>query len=394
MESEAKPQRGLEQRAPVKYEAKKQEEAAMKFRLLKEDTNSKARLGEVETAHGVFETPIFMPVGTRGSVKAVMHRDLDDIGTPIILGNTYHLMLRPGVDIIRKAGGLHKFINWPHSILTDSGGFQVFSLSSLNKVTDEGVHFRSHIDGRKCFLGPSESMSIQKGLGSDIVMVFDECSSYPCSYEDARSAWDRTLRWGKECRNYELMEHQNLFGIVQGGIYEDLRIESACELGKLNFDGYAIGGLSVGEPVVEMYNTIDIVEPHLPKDKPRYLMGVGTPRNIIEAVMRGIDMFDCVMPTRNARNGTAFTWGGKVNIKAGRYAEDFSCLDPELDCYTSNFSKAYIRHLLNVDEIAGLTLVTIQNVAFYLDFISKLRQALRENTLDNLYRRICAVYPN
>jgi queuine tRNA-ribosyltransferase len=366
----------------------------MKFNLIKKDTFSKARLGAVVLKHGTVETPVFMPVGTRGSVKAITHQHLKDINANIILGNTYHLMLRPGMDIIEKAGGLHKFISWDRAILTDSGGFQVFSLGNLNKITDDGVFFRSHIDGKKYFLGPRESMGIQKILGSDIVMAFDECSPYPCSRQDAEKGWKKTLDWAQKCRNYELQKHQNLFGIVQGSVYEDLRVESAQELVKLGFEGYAIGGLSVGEPVDEMYKTLDWVIPHLPEDKPRYLMGVGTPRNIIEAVMRGIDMFDCVMPTRNARNGTAFTWQGKVNIKAGRYSEDFSPLDPELDCYTSQFSKAYIRHLLNVDEITGLTLVTIQNLAFYLDFMSKLRQAIKNNSVNDLYQRICAVYTN
>lgn len=358
------------------------------------DKYSKARCGHIVTEHGNIETPIFMPVGTRAAVKTLTNQQLLDINAQIILGNTYHLMLRPAMDVISKAGGLHRFMNWSRPILTDSGGFQVFSLTALNKITEKGVHFQSHIDGSKHFLGPIESMEIQKTLGSDIVMAFDECSPYPCEEKAVESAMHRTHRWAKICRDFELQDHQNLFGIVQGGGYRDLRIESAETLGKMGFEGYAIGGLSVGEPPELMYEMIDAIEPILPKDKPRYLMGVGTPRNIIEAVMRGIDMFDCVMPTRNARNGTAFTWSGKVNIKAARYAEDFSPLDPETNCYTSQFSKAYIRHLINVDEITGLTLVTIQNLAFYLDLMEKIRQSIKNDTLQQLYRRICEVYPN
>lgn len=368
--------------------------AHLKFTLIKTDSGSKARLGRMETAHGVVETPIFMPVGTRGVVKTLTNQQLLDIDAQIILGNTYHLMLRPGMDVIAKAGGLHKFMNWDRPILTDSGGFQVFSLSSLNKITEDGVHFQSHIDGSKCFLGPKESMEIQKTLGSDIVMTFDECAPYPCERIQLEKAMDRTHRWAEICRHYPLQPHQNLFGIVQGGIHEDLRQQSARSLVTMDFDGYAIGGLSVGEPAELMNAAIEHTEPLLPKDKPRYLMGVGTPRNLIEGVMRGIDMFDCVMPTRNARNGTAFTWSGKVQIKAGRYAEDFTQLDPELDCYTSQFTKAYLRHLINVDEITGLTLITLQNLAFYLDLMRKIRQAIEQDTLNELYARICAVYPN
>lgn len=366
----------------------------LKYQLHKVASGSQARLGEIHTAHGVIDTPTFMPVGTRAAVKTLTQQQLLDIDARIILGNTYHLMLRPGVKIIEKAGGLHRFMNWNRPILTDSGGFQVFSLSNLNKISEKGVEFQSHIDGSKHFLGPIESMHIQKVLGSDIVMAFDECSPYPCERQEVESALERTHRWAKVCRDYDLQDHQNLFGIVQGGVHADLRKQSAVGLASLDFDGYAIGGLSVGEPAQFMYDAIDSTIPHLPHEKPRYLMGVGTPRNMIEAVMRGVDMFDCVMPTRNARNGTAFTWSGKINIKAGRYAEDFDPLDPETECYTSNFSKAYIRHLINVDEITGLTLVTIQNLAFYLDFMRKIRQAIQSDTLHELYSRVCEIYPN
>lgn len=367
--------------------------SSLKFQILKSDPHSSARSGLIETAHGNIETPIFMPVGTRGAVKTVTNQQLFDVGAQIILGNTYHLMLRPGMEVMRNAGGLHKFMNWPRPILTDSGGFQVFSLSDLNKITEQGVQFQSHIDGSRHFLGPIESMDIQKTIGSDIVMAFDECSPYPCERAMLEEALARTHRWAKICRNFELQPHQNLFGIVQGGMHADLRRQSAKDLVSLNFEGYAIGGLSVGEPVELMNAMLEEVEPLLPKEKPRYLMGVGTPRNIVEAVMRGIDMFDCVMPTRNARNGTAFTWSGRVNIKAGRYANDFTPLDPQLNCYTSQFSKAYVRHLLNVDEITGLTLVTIQNLAFYLDFMQQLRQAILQDTLQEFYVRICGIYP-
>ncbi len=363
----------------------------MPFQLLKQ--HGKARLGLIETRHGDIETPVFMPVGTRGAVKTLTNRQLDEIGVPVILGNTYHLLLRPGMDIMEKAGGLHAFMNWQKPILTDSGGFQVFSLANLNKITDKGVKFQSHIDGKSYFIGPDESMRIQKTLGSDIVMAFDQCAPYPCNIEDVEAALKRTTEWGRICRDYPLSDHQSLFGIVQGGMHPNLRERSAKELVALNFDGYAIGGLSVGEPAEMMYEMIDETEPFLPTDKPRYLMGVGTPSNIVQAVKRGIDMFDCVMPTRNARNGTAFTWKGKIHIKAGRYSDDFSPLDPELDCYTSQFSKAYLRHLINVDEITGLTLVTIQNVAFYIDFMEKLRASIQDGSFDSFYDRICQIFP-
>jgi queuine tRNA-ribosyltransferase len=368
--------------------------ASLHFTIHKTDGQSKARLGTLKTAHGDIETPIFMPVGTRAAVKTLTNQHLLDINAQIILGNTYHLMLRPGAEILEKAGGLHKFMNWERPILTDSGGFQVFSLAGLNKITHDGVHFRSHIDGSKHFLGPDESMRIQKAIGSDIVMAFDECTPVPCERKVVEEALERTHRWAQRCREYELHPHQNLFGIVQGGVHADLRQQSAQALAAMNFEGYAIGGLSVGEPAPIMYEMLEQTVPWMPIEKPRYLMGVGTPRNILESVMRGIDMFDCVMPTRNARNGTAFTWSGKVQIKAARYSEDFTPLDPETPCYTSQFSKAYLRHLLNVDEITGLTLVTLQNLAFYLDFMRKLREAIKNDTWAQFYQKVCAVYPH
>lgn len=365
----------------------------MKYTCFKKDLHSKARLGLLETHHGQIETPIFMPVGTRASVKTLTHEQLKQMSAKIILANTYHLMLRPGMEIIEKAGGLHSFMHWDAPLLTDSGGFQVFSLSDLNKISEEGVHFKSHIDGSSHFLGPIESMQIQKTLGSDIVMAFDECTPFPCSYREAEAAVDRTTRWGKICRDFELKPHQNLFGIVQGSTFLDLRERSAHELHLLNFDGYAIGGLAVGEPKEEMIRILDYVPDLLDETKPRYLMGVGTPRDLIEAVRKGIDLFDCVLPSRNARNGTAFTWQGKVNIKLNRYRDDFSPLDPELDCYASRFSKAYVRHLISVNEITGMTLLTYQNLAFYLDFMAKMRHAIATNTMDQFYEKVCALYP-
>jgi len=366
---------------------------ALQFHLLKKDNQSKARLGLLKTVRGDIETPVFMPVGTRGSVKTLTNQHLLDIDAQIILGNTYHLMLRPGMEIMAKAGGLHQLMNWPKPMLTDSGGFQIFSLSELNRITDEGVVFQSHIDGARYFLGPTESMQVQKTIGADIVMAFDQCSPYPSEKPQIEAAMKRTLRWGKICKNFELKPDQSLFGITQGGMFSELRGQSTADLVALDFDGYAIGGLSVGEPAEMMNAMIEVSEPLLPTQKPRYLMGVGTPRNILDAVLRGVDMFDCVLPTRNARNGTAYTWQGKVSIKAGKYAHDFTPLDPSLACYTSQFSKAYLRHLLNVNEITGLTLVTIQNVAFYLDLMKKIRKAIRDDTLDALYKQVCELYP-
>jgi queuine tRNA-ribosyltransferase len=367
--------------------------AVLKFNVMKKSISSRARLGRLETAHGGFDTPMFMPVGTRGTVKTMTESQVREIGAQIILGNTYHLMLRPGHELIAKAGGLHRFIGWDKPILTDSGGFQVFSLTGLRKLTDDGVHFKSHIDGSSHFLGPKESMLIQRSLGSDIVMCFDECPASNSSEEVVKAAVERTLKWAEQCRSESLQEHQNLFGIVQGGVLPELRAFCAEQLCKLDFEGYAIGGLAVGEPANVMYSTIAATEPFLPEGKPRYLMGVGTPRNILEAVLRGVDLFDCVMPSRNARGGTAFTWQGRIQIKSAKYASDFSPFDEELDAYPSRFSKAYVRHLLNVNEITGLTLVTMQNLAFYLDFMRQLRESIRNNTLDAFIKKVDAIYP-
>lgn len=364
-----------------------------KFFLKKKDSTSRGRLGVLKTAHGDIETPTFMPVGTRAAVKTLLPSQLEDADARIILGNTYHLMLKPGCEIIEKAGGLHGFMKWDRAVLTDSGGFQVFSLSSLNKITEDGVHFRSHIDGSKWFLGPKESMEIQKALGADIVMAFDECLPYPATRQQVEESLVRTHAWAKRCRDFPLKPHQALFGIVQGGEFEDMREASATALSKMDFDGYAIGGVSVGEPSEIIYRVVEHTTPLLPEEKARYLMGVGTPRNLIEAVRRGIDLFDCVMPTRNARNGTAFTWAGKLSIKAGKFREDLSPLDPELDAYPSRFSKAYLRHLFNVDEITGMTLVSWQNIAFYLDFMKKLRHSIEHDNFDAFYRRVVEIYP-
>lgn len=361
------------------------------FQVLKKKGH--ARLGRIETAHGSFMTPCFMPVGTRGTVKTLTGAQVREIGAQIILGNTYHLMLRPGAALIEKAGGLHAFTGWDRAMLTDSGGFQVFSLTPLRKMTEDGVFFKSHIDGSTHFLGPKESIAIQKALGADIVMCFDECPPSDASRADIERAVERTIAWAQICGNEPLQSHQNLFGIVQGGVIPDLRQECAKRLSGLNFPGYAIGGLSVGETAEEMYSTIEATESSLPSDKPRYLMGVGTPRNLFEAVIRGVDLFDCVMPSRNARGGTAYTWQGRIQIKSARYIEDFSPLDPELDAYPSRFSKAYIRHLFSVNEITGMTLVTMQNLAFYLDFMRQLREAIEHDTLDAFRQKIDPIYP-
>lgn len=363
------------------------------FTLVKKSAESRARLGVLQTAHGSIDTPMFMPVGTRGVVKTLTEHQLKEIGAQIILGNTYHLMLRPGPEIIEKAGGLHAFSRWDRAILTDSGGFQVFSLASLRTLTDEGVHFKSHIDGSKHFLGPIQSMEVQRALGADIVMCFDECPPSNSSEEVVEQAVQRTLRWARVCRDFSLKEHQGLFGIVQGGVSVQQRQQCASQLCTIPFEGFAIGGLSVGEPAEKMYEIIEATEPFLPQEKPRYLMGVGTPRNLLEAVKRGVDLFDCVMPSRNARGGTAFTWQGRIQIKSAKYAEDFSPFDPELDAYPSKFSKAYVRHLLHVNEITGLTLVTMQNIAFYLDFMQQLRQSIATDTLDAFQKKVDAIYP-
>ena len=313
-------------------------------------------------------------------------RELEELNVQIILGNTYHLFLRPGPELIEKAGGLHQFEDWRHPILTDSGGFQVFSLSNLRKMKPDGVEFASHIDGTRFFLGPRESMAIQRALGSDIVMSFDECTPYPCKYEDAAKSLDVTLRWELMSREQKLKDHQQLFGIVQGSTYRDLRERSAKELVKIGFDGYSIGGLSVGESEETMFECLEWVTPLLPKDQPRYLMGVGTPEQIYEGVRRGVDMFDCVMPTRLARHGSAFVRGGKtIPVKAGKYREDFTPVDPGCSCYCcTHFTKAYVRHLMNVNEILGIRLITLHNIHYFMDLTKRIREHIAAGTLNDM----------
>lgn len=351
-----------------------------KFELVALDVKTSARAGLIYTDHGVIETPIFMPVGTQGTVKAVEQRELVEIGAQIILGNTYHLYLRPGTDVILKAGGLHKFISWDRGILTDSGGFQIFSLAQFRKISKEGVRFQSHIDGSYHFFTPESVVDIQRILGSDIMMCLDECTPYPCDYDYALKSNQLTIEWAKRARERfdatePLYGHtQAIFGIVQGSVYPEIRAKSAEELVKLDFDGYAIGGLAVGEPVETMYQIVEFTASLLPVDKPRYLMGVGTPENILEAISRGIDMFDCVIPTRNGRNATLYTREGKFSIKNAIYKEDFTPVDQNCDCYTCrNFTRAYIRHLFNADEILALQLASIHNLAFYLWLVKEAR---------------------
>jgi queuine tRNA-ribosyltransferase len=357
----------------------------MKFRLEATDPNSKARAGLLKTDHGDIETPIFMPVGTAGSVKAVHQRELMyDIKAQIILGNTYHLYLRPGLDVLRKAGGLHKFNGWNKPILTDSGGYQVFSLAANRKLTEEGAIFKSHIDGSKHTFTPEGVMDIQRIIGADIIMAFDECPPYPCDYSYARKSMDLTHRWLKRCIDRfdstegEYGYSQTLFPIIQGSVFKDLRKQSAEFVASCDREGNAIGGLSVGEPVEMMYEMTDMVTDILPKDKPRYLMGVGTPANILEGIALGIDMFDCVMPTRNARNGMLFTSQGIINIKNERWKEDFSPIDPNINSYVSTFySKAYLRHLVIGKEILAAQIASIHNLAFYLWLVGQAREKIK-----------------
>jgi len=352
-----------------------------KFELIKKDTTCRARLGKVTTTHGEFETPVFMPVGTQATVKSMSPKELEEIGAKIILSNTYHLYMRPGHELVKEAGGLHKFMNYNGSILTDSGGFQVFSLGPLRKITEEGVEFRSHLDGSKHFISPEKAMEIENALGADIMMAFDECAPYPADYDYTKKSMEMTTRWAKRCKDsHQNPDTQALFGIVQGGMYRDLREKSAEDLIAMDFPGYAIGGLSVGEPDTLMYEVLDYTAPLLPEDKPRYLMGVGTPDYLIEAVYRGIDMCDCVLPTRIARNGTAMTSKGKVVVRNAIYAHDFSPLDDECDCYAcKNFTKAYLRHLVKANEILGIRLLSMHNLRFLIKLMENIREALRED---------------
>jgi len=352
------------------------------FELIKEDPRSKARLGRFHTPHGSFDTPIFMPVGTQATVKAVTPRDLEEINAQIILSNTYHLYMRPGHELVKEAGGLHKFMNWNRPILTDSGGFQVFSLAELRNIKEEGVTFKSHLDGSSHFLTPEKAMEIENALGADIIMAFDECTPYPADYDYANRSVDRTTRWLERCIKAHRRDDQALFGIIQGSMYPDLRKKSAEAILSHDLPGYAIGGLSVGEPKSLMYEMLDCTVPLMPKNKTRYLMGVGSPDCLLEGVLRGVDMFDCVLPTRIARNGTVLTSQGKVVVRNAIYERDFSPLDTECDCYACrNFTRAYIRHLIKANEILASILTSIHNLRFLIRLMEQVRQAIMEERL-------------
>ena len=347
------------------------------FKLIAECPETGARAGEFYTPHGVVKTPLFMPVGTQATVKAMSPPELEEIGAQIVLGNTYHLYLRPGADLIAEAGGLHKFMNWERAILTDSGGFQVFSLSGLRKVTEDGVAFSSHIDGSKHFMTPELSIEVQQKLGSDIAMCFDECVKLPTTPETSAAAVERTLRWAERCKAFHTRADQALFGIVQGALFEEQRIDCAQRLIEIGFPGYAIGGLSVGESHDEMYRILDVLTPVLPKDKPRYLMGVGMPENLVEGVTRGVDMFDCVLPTRNGRTGTLLTRNGRLNIKNAAYERDFSPIDVDCSCYACrNFTRPYIRHLYRAGEILAARLCSWHNLHFLVNLMKEARTAI------------------
>lgn len=367
------------------------------YKLIKQE--GKARLGEFETVHGVIHTPVFMNVGTSAAIKgAVSTGDLMQIKCQVELSNTYHLHIRPGDDVIREMGGLHEFFNWHGPILTDSGGFQVFSLATLRKITEEGVYFNSHMDGKRIFMGPRESMQIQANLGSTIAMAFDECVENPAEYKYAKNSCDRTVRWLKICKEEmarlkslpdAINPHQLLFGINQGSTYEDLRIDNMKQIAELELDGYAIGGLAVGETADEMYRIIEAVEPFMPKDKPRYLMGVGTPVNILEAVYRGVDFFDCVMPSRNARHGNLFTWSGHMNLNNNKYERDKRPIDSACDCpVCKRYTRGYIRHLFKARELLGMRLCVLHNLYFYNTLMEKIREALAENRYESFYREM------
>ena len=367
---------------------------AIRYELIKECKQTGARLGRLHTPHGIIETPIFMPVGTQATVKAMTPEELKDMQAQIILSNTYHLYLRPGHELVKEAGGLHKFMNWDRPILTDSGGFQVFSLGDLRKITEEGVEFQSHIDGSKHFLSPEKVMEIENALGADIIMAFDECAPYPADKAYVKNSLERTTRWAVRCKEaHKNTENQALFGIVQGGMYQDLREQSARELVALDFPGYSIGGLSVGEPKELMYEVLDYTTPLLPKDKPRYLMGVGSPDALIEGAIRGVDMFDCVLPTRIARNGTAMTSIGKVVIKNAKYTRDFTPLDPNCDCYCcKNYTRSYLRHLYKADEILSSRLMSTHNLHFLINLMKQVREAIMNDRLLDFRNEFFANY--
>ena len=353
-----------------------------------------ARLGKLATPHGVFATPLSMPVGTQATVKTLSSEDLYEAGAGIILANTYHLYLRPGPEVVSQAGGLHDFMNYHRGILTDSGGFQVFSLAALREITDDGVYFNSHIDGSRHFFTPEKAIAIQEELGADIIMCFDECSPYPCEYEEARQAVKRTTDWAARCREAARREDQRLFGIVQGNVYDDLRRESALSLLEIGFPGYAIGGLSVGEPKSDMYRILELMDKMLPVDKPRYLMGVGTPEDLVEGVKRGVDMFDCVMPTRIARHGSAYTSQGRINLKNAKFKQDFTPVDENCICYVCrNYTRAYVRHLINVGEFLGLRLLSYHNIYFLLNLMENIKSAIAQDSFPVFYREFLQAYP-
>jgi queuine tRNA-ribosyltransferase len=383
------------------------------FELLAKDRESGARHGRLTTAHGAIETPAFMPVGTQGSVKAVSPAELRELNAPIVLGNTYHLFVRPGVEVIKHLGGLHKFMNWDRVILTDSGGYQIFSLAKLRKITEAGVHFQNHVDGSPAFISPEGAMEIQATLGSDIAMVLDECPPWPCEYDYAAKSAEMTTRWAKRCKEWA-QEHafrtakpkaadtaattteqtrQLVFGIVQGATFERLRKQSAQAIVDLDFDGYAVGGVSVGEPEEEMFKAVESSEPILPADKPRYCMGIGTPPQLLEMIARGIDMFDCVLPTRLARNGTAFTSGGTINLKNAEFTKDKDPIDQNCVCTACReFSRGYIRHLVKSEEILGLRLITLHNLHFYLDLMRQARAKIDNKAFDEFRSEFVSNY--
>lgn len=358
-------------------------EPAIRYRLIKKEKHTGARLGEIITPHGTFQTPMFMPVGTLATVKSMSPEELKEMGSQIILSNTYHLWLRPGADLVEEAGGLHKFMNWDKGILTDSGGFQVFSLAENRKITEEGVHFRNHLNGAKMFLSPEKAIDIENKLGADIIMSFDECPPFNESYDYIKKSIERTSRWAERgLQAHKKPAEQGLFGIIQGGGYKDLRLQSAKDLMSMDFPGYSIGGLSVGETKEEMNAVLDYLTPVIPDEKPRYLMGVGAPDSLIDGVIRGIDMFDCVLPTRIARNGTCMTSKGRLVVKNAKFERDFRPLDENCSCYTcQNYTRAYIRHLFKADETFGLRLTSYHNLHFLINLMNQVRQAILDDNL-------------